>query len=585
MKKIINISLSLAFLLLMMSCQKDREVFTPIGNTVTSDIFGVVLDKEDNAVTQASVVFQGREVFTDEYGIYEFKNVELNTVHNFLTISKDGYFEGSRTFRTLKSRTIHLQTKLVEQNFNNSFQASEGASFTDGNATLRFPANAIMIEGSDEAYDGEVKLAFKYLDPTTYETLDEMPGDLTGRNSIGELSVLSSFGMVYAELESNNGEKLQIKNGSTVRMSVELPTEIEGDANATIPMWSFDYNTGLWLEEGTANLENGKFVAEVPHFSCWNYDYSAPSIVVEGRIVDQNGNGVSGVHVWISEVGQWGGGHGNTDMFGNFSGPVAKDVLLSIKVLGIGECNLLSEPIYEAEIGPFSEDTDLGEIVVQVISDEILMVSATILNCDGDPVTDGFVKVNNSYFFQIDNGNIDFVLPVCGINSYSLVAVDREAQFQSDVIPLQLDGPNNLGIISACAVETDFLTLNCPALNFMSTTNDSISISNGWEVTKLIQGGNFGGIDQFYLYMGYEDGEGQDSYAVGTFPMSQEIEFGIYDEDNPNGLWFQFLEGEVIVTEAGGIGDPVKGQFTIKALDNSTSIEYDFDGSFRLTPQ
>ena len=42
----------------------------------------------------------------------------------------------------------------------------------------------------------------------------------------------------------------------------------------TIPLWSLNEETGLWIQEGVANL-NGQFiVAEVSHFSFWNLDLS-----------------------------------------------------------------------------------------------------------------------------------------------------------------------------------------------------------------------------------------------------------------------------------------------------------------------
>ena len=80
-----------------------------------------------------------------------------------------------------------------------------------------------------------------------------------------------------------SGEKLQLKTGKTAEIAAQIPAKILGEAPSEIAMWYFDNGLGLWKEEGKAKKENGKYIANVSHFSCWNYDYYLPSIILSGQ--------------------------------------------------------------------------------------------------------------------------------------------------------------------------------------------------------------------------------------------------------------------------------------------------------------
>jgi len=587
MIKYIQYSFVFILLILAAGCQKDTEEFTPIDSeSVQASIFGIVVDKDENPIEGATVQFQGNTIYTDQYGIYKINDTEIDTRHNFLNINKVGYFEGSRTFRTNHTKTITLKTQLLEKDFSQSFLNDEGGVITKENTVLTFPANSIVVDATGAAYDGTVQVAVQYLDPTQLEVNQQMPGDLSGFSASNDISRLVSYGMVAVELQSPAGEKLQVKDGQTVNMTTTIPSEIVEGAPSEIPMWYFDMNTGFWKEEGMATLNGNQFEAEVTHFSWWNYDSDLPSIILSGRVVDQDGNPIAGIHVWAESINVWSAGHGDTDADGTFSGQAAKDETLILKIFAnSGFCNL-SNSIFESEIGPFSEDTDLGDIVIPTSEESTLSVTASFVNCENEPVTNGYVRIRYHYY-EITDGTLDVDIQICNTDTdLELVAVDRDALKEANPILLNAPGENILGIITVCDNDVDFVEAICDELEYDFTLIEGVGLYN------TSANGNPGTIKNMYanssdtldlaafIYMNlsYDDGM-VDEFVEGTFDLTGgQVGF----KGNNNGNFYEFIEGQIMIDSYDPINELVRGSYTLKTSENGTTDEYDFYGDFRV---
>ena len=85
------------------------------------------------------------------------------------------------------------------------------------------------------------------IDPSQENTSDIMPGDLTGREDDNTLSILQSFGMVNVELQTSDGQKLNIAKDKFVDVVYEVNDLFLDEAPGVIDMWSFDYDLGIWI--------------------------------------------------------------------------------------------------------------------------------------------------------------------------------------------------------------------------------------------------------------------------------------------------------------------------------------------------
>jgi len=428
----------LFFVLLLVGCQKDEEGFIPTNELevdqkmFVSDIFGVVTSN-NQPVGNASVVFQDQVTFTDEYGVYTFSDVKIGNQHNVVKIEKEGFFDGARVFRSSGSSTQYQRTELQGKIFDRSFNSADGGTITKDRASLIFPAGSIIVESSEELYSGEVLVAMEMIDPGQDNIAQIMPGDLTGREEDNTLTILQSFGMVGVELQSSDGQKLQIASGKFVDVVYEVNDLFLDEAPGVIDLWTFNDDLGLWIKEGSASLQGNKYTGSVSHFSWWNFDLSVPSIVLTGKLVS---NLSPLKFVWIEIKNDDNkGGHGSTDSEGVFSGRIEAGVELTMSIYSMMGCSTPGlDPIYQETIGPFNIDTDLGELNLNLNADDVVIFKGTAVDCDFEPVQKGRVVILRNFhwnFYPFTDGVVDLSFPVCGGFPFDFRLVDTESGMQT----------------------------------------------------------------------------------------------------------------------------------------------------------
>lgn len=568
--------------LLFTGCQKDVDQFNPSGNAATfnADIFGVVLDPDKKPIEGAKVSFDGNVTYSDKYGVYKFDNSKVKSTHNFFTITKDGYFEGCKTFRTDRDHGMQFKSVLVPKNFDLTFSASTGGNIEKGNVTLDFEPNSIVYDDDNTDYTGDVKVAVHYLDPLAWSSFDIMPGDLSSINAGNEVGTLLSYGMVYVELQATNGEKLQIKKDKTVKMSAVVSQDLLANAKSEIPMWYFDYKTGLWVEEGIGQLVGNVYTASVSHFSCWNYDYNFPSIILSGRVVDKNGNPMPNVHVWVSPVGEYLGGHGNTHIDGTFSGRVPKGVELEIKLYyNSGDCvGNWSKPNQTVNIGIINTDTNTGDIVFESVELLNMHITGTFIDCDGNKVDDGFLRIDE-FLYPFKDGKIDMNIVVCSGSTLEIVAIDRVKLIASTPITKPFSEELDLGNVIVCGNQLEFISYSSDTDAINGVVLDYISHGKDNEGNLLIVGI---GDDSTNLLIKFEKPLGFAAFQVGSYPVLTNTFVSLSQKYNYD-QFFDLVSGTLnITTPASKNGDEFSGNYLVKLRKSLGTEIYEFKGNFRV---
>jgi len=368
----IALSISIAIL----SCRDDEMGFFPSEDTETMstvDLTGFIADPDGNPVIGASVQYKFEETITDDFGYYLLENVEVSSKHASLQVTKPGYFDGSRTFRTQDVGTLFHQTTLVPLGVPLSFTGGSG-TVTNNLVSIDFPENSVKDELTGELYSGKVDVYVKHIGTDEFS----MPGDLTAINENDELEILHSYGMVFVEMYAENGRKLNVADGMTANMTYEIPQDLLSTSPETIKMWWYDYDTGVWREGGEATREGSRWVGEVSHFSCWNFDLNVPSVIVTGQIVQSNG-GMSQFYVtFLNDYNK--GGRGSAKADGNFSGRVEAGIPLEFTIrYQEANCDTI---VYQEMVGPFDQDMDLGEIIIDTDDFPAKPIARFILNQD-----------------------------------------------------------------------------------------------------------------------------------------------------------------------------------------------------------
>lgn len=535
--------LHIIFIILVISaigCRKDFETtkvtdnphtpvllgnYDPIIEEVISTVAGTVIDEMGAPVEGAIVSIGALEKTTDAFGVFLFKNTSMNKKGTFVQVEKDGYFIGGRRFYPRENTPSQVRIELLEKTFTESFDASAGGTvdISDGGGSIVFSPNSIKTN-SGSIYNGTVKVATKWLSPTEQKTFDQMPGALQGVDARNEEVGLTTYGMIGVELEGSAGEKLNIADGFTAELSIEVPASLQSVAPAEIPLWSFDYTYGIWVEEGSATLQNGKYVGEVSHFSFWNCDYPGKVVEFEVKVINQNtGTPFAFAEVVMTLVDGISSGHGYTNSEGIASGLIPSGEEFNLKVFGPSPCGT---EIYSTTVGPFTTDVILDDILIS--SAQFITFTGDILDCNNTPTTNGalVLKMNGTYSTHLINSNpFEFTIFDCSNGTdIEIAGVDLENGTQGSMITAPANG--NVGSLLACG---DLLT------GFMKITIDGTSEiypANIRQVpdtltpflTQINYANNFTINDSVAIYMGVTNSTNPPVWSVGDFSNSNYID-------------------------------------------------------------
>jgi hypothetical protein len=302
-----------------------------------------------------------KTAITDANGYFRINNASLDKSSAVVTANKAGYFKAYRTFGAT-SGSNHIEMKLIKRTSAGTIDAAAGGEISLSNGTkVALPANGLVNASTNAAYNGQVRVYAAYIDPSAADISQTVPGSFMATDKDGKRVVLTSYGMVAVELEGASGEKLQIKNGSTASLTTAIPAAAQASAPNTIPLWSVDETTGIWKEEGTATKSGNVYVGQVKHFSFWNCDVSQNAVKLTFTLKLPGGEAFVHAQVRIKRSGtSWNNvSYGTTDSVGQVSGFVPNNEPLTLEVL-----DRCGQPFYSQNIGPFTQNTNLGVITV-----------------------------------------------------------------------------------------------------------------------------------------------------------------------------------------------------------------------------
>jgi len=552
----------------------------PLGNNyelVDVTFAGRILDENGDGL-QGALVKAGQETaITDANGIFRLAPTRLAENHAIVSVSKSGYFDLSRAYLVTDESRQNITLQLLSKALVGSVSAGAGGGvIVPGGAKLNFPSNAITDENGN-AYSGTVQVFARYLDPTDHKTALTMPGNLTALNAAGELRSLATFGMIGVELSAPGGQKLKIAAGQEVEIRVPIDPAILSNAPASMPLWHYDEALAYWIEEGVAQKVGAEYVGKVSHFSWWNYDAPYPSVQVSGKVfLGDDQHPLEGVHVWIgpADTGQgWGCGHGTTDFNGCFAGAIPKDMPLKITIFIPSSCD--NQPIYTANIGPFSADVVLSDIIIPSVAVQAANISGHLVDCNGNSIANGYTKIsldNNTYFAFADaDGNFEITLPYCGNNSangavtgYDLVNLLESAPVAITVPPYTIQ----VGDLSVCSSLSEYVRFSLDGAPEFLAVAPLGGLDAGLTFITTLDSNQVNGFLQFSF---------ENVGAAGTFPIKSLTADQFFANDLGT-------LSTTVNAPYNNVGDLILGTFGGNFIDFSGTT-HTISGSYRVIRQ
>lgn len=536
MKNKLNIILCISIIslaVLFTGCRKDTFIDDKKNNepdptvTMVVDINGIILDAASMPIENVQIKVGNKTDQTDENGVFLLRQVAVNDAGTRLKAEKDGFFDQYRiVYPHITKEKLYVQLEMVEKGEANKFQSDSGEEILfNGGAKVSFPANSI-VDNLGNPYNGEVSVYTHWFDPTDPNLAMSSPANLEGRNTAGDQVVLSTYGMVGVELESASGEKLQIGNDQLAELTFPIPNTLLADAPESIPLWSVDNTTGLWVQEFTAEKIGNEYVGTVNHFSFWNCDVPNDYINLEGYLKTADGTPVANKAILISE-GPANSAVGYTSNAGYFEGKVPNDALLTMSV---SSCD---EVILETEIGPFSSDTDMGDVIVDLLIAST-NVSAHLKGCVGEDLSGAYALLNGYQLLSADeDGMISGVYTACSNTTHAIKFYDGQNATVSDELNIDLSQTtNNYGMVTVCEQLGEFISFSVDGGDYWLIEDPESFIVNSNEISLI--GANTTAGYAFRTTFG--------SASVGTYNSSETISYLPPDTGFPNGIYMSCTE-------------------------------------------
>jgi len=449
-----------------------------LGNFRTASVMGVVTGPtgapEMNAIVRSP--FGGEETRTDLNGVFFLNNILVYEKLGYITITKPGFHQGSRSFLPLETGSNRVNVQLLKMTQSGVINAATGGTITSGALQLNFPANAI-VSSNGQPYTGALYVYAQALDPTSPTMADQMPGELLGGMN-DSLRLLRSFGMASIELRDANMNELQLATGLSATLTFNIPTALQALAPDTIDWWSFDETLGYWKHEGEAQKLNNKYIGTASHFSWWNCDVPQNFNDFQGSVNTSGGSPIANAQINVISP-TLGTGITYTNTEGAFSCRVPKNESLSFNVKLICSTNNNWATAYSETI--MSGDLPIyGSYTAELTN--YYAITGTLLNCSGQPLASGYVRMG-SQIYLIENGA--FTIQTCDTGSYSFRGYDT-----SNLDSIKVSELITVQVISSVADAG-----NIPTCSFMfgSVTDidgnsyETVLIGNQWWMAENLK--------------------------------------------------------------------------------------------------
>lgn len=237
---------------------------------------------------------------SDEVGLFQFSVLDtLLTDQMTLSAGLADYSEHS----IIVANTDLLQTQhvaLIPSHVSTSFDPSLAINIEyQGQSLVDFSA-ASLVREDGQAINGLVTAQVTIIDPSF--DINIMPGDMVTMTN-DELVLIESFGAINVELEDQSGAKVNVAQNKQATIRIPVASN-STQAPATIPLYYFDEQQGLWVEEGEAEKVsiNGEsfYQGQVSHFTTWNADRIYETAYIHGCVVDSDNLAISGAKMIVT---------------------------------------------------------------------------------------------------------------------------------------------------------------------------------------------------------------------------------------------------------------------------------------------
>jgi hypothetical protein len=525
-------------LMLLVSCRKEKHINdvtfhdTPPIILVETSFRGKVIDESGAPVSGANVFIYNSVTSTDAKGNFNFNKIKAAKGSALVRVEKPGFFASCAMGSSVSGAKQFVKVTMLEKGAAQILSADAGATLTwpDGSKVTIKPQSVRYKNGSNAAYSGQMKVFAKWIDPSDSNLGAKMPGALMAIDKEGKQKVLSTYGMIALDLESADGQALEIMDGQTADLELPIPAVLQDEAPAEAPLWAFDLELERWYFQTTVCIKNdggNAYNCDVPGTGYWNVDVALEPITLSGTVFQSDSTPAYYTKVIVEDLTNNFTYWGYTAINGFFSGSIPKDVPLKITIE-----DLCGNVLYTQEIGPYAVDTDLGNIYLNAsIDDYLVHFSGQLQDCNGLPIPLGQIAVvypGRTRFFVSDaNGVVDFNLGLHCVEypELQVTGYDLEHFFATPTVLVVDNLTVDLGTMLTCIVPEEYFKINTPLGSMSLTPTRFFKETNSNANWMNLEGRTIGG----NIFLELRDYHGVGQYTdVAYFSTNDWVELPDY---------------------------------------------------------
>lgn len=368
------------------ACDDDDNPPSSNFGTVT----GVVSGPAKTLLSGVTVKIGTKSTTTNSSGYFVLSGIETGARIK-VDFIKVGFVQTQKIVEVRKNQNTYLTATLFNPVIT-SYPSSQANTLVDSGLLIDLPADA-FVDGSGNAFSGNVLTELKYFDASNSEALEAFPGGFYGTQTDGTETMFESYGFFYGGFydAANPATKLQLASGKTAHVQYPVPYSLQASAPATIPLWYYNDSTGKWMQEGTATLTSGYYVCDVSHFSYWNFDNPiqiTEQATLTGRVImDEGDEPVESAQVVARGVDYAGYTRVYTDAQGRFTVSVKSSAQVQVQAFA-GQNNSPQTSVINTPAG--NGNLDIGDLVVQ---DMTFTLTGKLVLANGNPVPAGYGQI------------------------------------------------------------------------------------------------------------------------------------------------------------------------------------------------
>lgn len=229
---------------------------------------------------KVSVEGPGIVVYTDAHGLYTVADdIAENAV--VVKFEKDSYVTSSVAADLLPDAMTTVNATLIRVADPVVVDSEVGGEADDGSGNkLILPPGALVRRDDGKSVTGEVDVHITPLDVTDPEGLKAFPGEFRAiaAGKSDDTVQLETFALADFTILQDGAElDLADTKGEGATIELVLPETTTLNAGEIVPLWYFDEDLGVWVEQGSGEVMFNKagtlvYRATVNHLSWWNCD-------------------------------------------------------------------------------------------------------------------------------------------------------------------------------------------------------------------------------------------------------------------------------------------------------------------------